>query len=684
MFNQMKYRLIIIAILLSLLSPDTSWAQQAADQVLVINGGDYAENYAAFIQTTLAKNAEDQINLLILPSAITSNVDQISATERGRLLETGELTRSEMEQTCYQVLPPDMLCSIKVLPVFTRSDAEKGDWQSYFDASLDGIYLLAGDPEISLSVLKDTPLQKAINEAYRQGVVISGGAADLYSAAVIHKSGEGSHLDSVFNFGALSVSDSSASLFLDINLPGTFVLTDIFEGNQLGSLLRAVTFQGAPSIGIGLESRSALQITKHDQIIAFSAGSPSLVLDATTYHAALSLRYTGAFQPVGASNILAHWLAPGEHGFQLTSRQHSLAAPPDRIDRNTQPLRLPDGAGSLFVSSDLLETMGLNNAASHFINLAGGKKAKLLLLAAGYQDPQEIQELASYFEGLSDNPLQILDLTNNPTEPLEISDEITGIVISAAMTPNFDPIRLQPAGLKWRSGLPVWVNHAAASWIGTNYVIEPGNPGIEDNSFFSKQDIQPGLSWLPVSIQTLLWDQNHWHGIYSQAYHYPKNLVVGLPSRSGLEISNLGARVWGEDAILTLDFSQAILLDGSAANSLIDIFAPQEMVSFQHADQDAEPIAASTPALPTATYTQHVVTPTDTPTPAPTFTSTPVPTETQRIRPTATIKPTHTPPPIPPPPDPARMNFMIVITIFMVVIILFGIWLNREWMKDNH
>jgi hypothetical protein len=142
--------------------------------------------------------------------------------------------------------------------------------------------------------------------------------------------------------------------------------------------------------------------------------------------------------------------------------------------------------------------------------------------------------------------------------------------------------------------------------------------------------------------------------------------------------------VWGEDVLFSLDLSQATLIDGGAANGLIDIFAPQEIVTYPIADQSALPVAANTPALPTATFTQYVVTPSLTATATPTYTPSPVPTETLRVRPTATIKPTHTPPPIPPPPDPARMNFMVVITMIMIIIILFGIWLNRQWIKGNH
>ena len=41
-------------------------------------------------------------------------------------------------------------------------------------------------------------------------------------------------------------------------------------------------------------------------------------------------------------------------------------------------------------------------------------------------------------------------------------------------------------------------------------------------------------------------------------------------------------------------------------------------------------------------------------------------------------RPTSTPIPIPPPPDPGSINLMVFFGVIVVLIILFGVWINRQ------
>jgi hypothetical protein len=43
-----------------------------------------------------------------------------------------------------------------------------------------------------------------------------------------------------------------------------------------------------------------------------------------------------------------------------------------------------------------------------------------------------------------------------------------------------------------------------------------------------------------------------------------------------------------------------------------------------------------------------------------------------------TPRPTSTPIPIPPPPDPGSVNLMVFFGLIVVLIILFGVWINRQ------
>lgn len=57
--------------------------------------------------------------------------------------------------------------------------------------------------------------------------------------------------------------------------------------------------------------------------------------------------------------------------------------------------------------------------------------------------------------------------------------------------------------------------------------------------------------------------------------------------------------------------------------------------------------------------------------------------EPVEIQPTKMQRPTSTPIPIPPPPESANINFMIFFGIIAVVVILFGVWLNRNSFQNK-
>lgn len=323
------------------------------------------------------------------------------------------------------------------------------------------------------------------------------------------------------------------------------------------------------------------------------------------------------------------------------------------------------------MSADLNKTSYLDVVLGEFIEQAGNADAQLALFTFDYQDASSVQEIRQVFEHAAGKPVAVIELTNLRPTSIEVPEGTTGLILSAPPKSQFDTQRLQAIAEYWRSGLPVWLNGAAFSWIGPTYVYADFLIGKQEDFIVKPDQIQTGLDWVSVGLHPYSWDQNNFQILYSLAYYQPKILALGIPYHSGLKISQEGAQVWGENAVLVLNFSQANFSNGVATHGLIDFFAPQEIISFEANAQDVQSTATLTPTLPPSiTPTQTII-----------GTATPEPTETQRIRPTATLRPTRTPMEIPPSPDPARMNLMVVITIIMVVIILFGVWLNRSWIK---
>jgi hypothetical protein len=166
--------------------------------------------------------------------------------------------------------------------------------------------------------------------------------------------------------------------------------------------------------------------------------------------------------------------------------------------------------------------------------------------------------------------------------------------------------------------------------------------------------------------------------LFALAYNHPDQLAIGLTSNAALIISEDGAEVVGENAIINLDFSQATLALGDngaivVANGLLDSFAPGEKVE-PGTINDLPQSPPATPLIQTLTPTTSP-TLTLTPTSTPTLSPTPPP---PTLTPTKTKRPTATPFPIPPPSDPVSLQWIVAFGVLIVVVILFGFLINRR------
>lgn len=693
----MKYRLIGISLIIGLLFTSISLAQEANNPSLILTGGDNETNLELFVKAVIAQDDDSRVNILVLPFSLPSNSLKISPSEREDLLSKTATLADTIEYACQRNAIASLLCSVNWAPLLGRVDAENPENLKFFSSDLDAIYILEGDPGIGLQVIGETAIQTALNQAFDEDIIIAGSVPGLFSAALFNFELPESIGKSVFDFGMLDLLISPKDQGIDYKLANTIITNQIYEPYQLGAMVHAISMPGAPHTGVGINQQSSLTISSGGLVQMSSGNLPTIFLDSETYHAAQAIQYSGPEEPISLRNVLFHLLLPGDSSFDLNTRQHSIASPPIFIRRNTQPLKLSSGEGSLFLSSDLADTTGQRAALNQFINTAGGQKANLLIIVAGFTDRPKALEMNRTLQQLVKVPTTTIILEDLEESKIQISEEITGIVVSASRSPNINFDVLEALSQSWRAGIPVWLQGAAVQWAGVSMInlqsfsLTGSSPEeqISNPFIMNSQEITPALNWIPVSIENDIWSEARWTAMVSLAVNQPENLVIGLPANTGLVISNFGTHVWGEDALLSLDLSQAeIDMDEignyQVANGLIDIFSPTEMLLFNNADINAHPLAADTPAMPVLTDTPTIPPPTLTATPTPTETPTPIPTATLRVKPTATIKPTITPPAIPPPPDPGRMNTMVLITLAIIGVILFGIWLNRRWIVDHN
>lgn len=691
-----------------------------------IGGGYNPLTFAGMVQALVARAQNGQVKILILPVAYASSPTQVSANDRAEYLKTAELRRVQMEETCRRSLPAaSYRCSALVAPVLVRPDALSPTALDYFTPDLTGILILGGDPAVAMQVIGGTPVEQAMFDAYQRGVVVAGTSAGngMQSYALLAGYRPGYDSGNSLQFGAVEVWNSPEQRGLGFGLRGAILDEHFFERGRVARLLNAISLPGAPHVGLGVDSDTGLYLSADETVEKVFGLYTAAVLDAETYHAAQAVQYRGEQHWISLRNVLLHILAPGEFTYDLRARQHSLVVPPPRIERRYSGVSLPEGAGLLLLTSQLnpanpteADLAASQTLAQRFVNGCGGANARLLIVAAGFPDQAAALEAANRFKARLGVSAQILALGEAAASPIQITPDITGLVLIGQ-----DPARVTPDGLlalaeAWKGGLPLLADGAGAAVIGVNYAAS-GAPPLDDTGVPSPDalrkltqgallvgsvDVRPGLGLVELNLVPQVDGDNRWGQWIGLAYAAPSHLSIGLPDGAGLEISRDGASVQGQDGVYVLDLSLATLSQGQPqvgsdlnqlragmviANGLLDVFAPGDLLAPSPADIRFAPLSAPTPGLAGAPIQPAVPaismaasTPAAT---APTLP--PPPTATRIPRSPATRTPRPSPTPLPAPEAastaPYLLNLMIGFGVLVTVVILAGVWANRRWIR---
>jgi cyanophycinase-like exopeptidase len=177
-FHRTLRRIVILSIILVLLlSGLPASAQPQPIEHLIPIGGGYADIYAGLSQAAVANAQNNQVKILVLPFASASDPLTITAEERAALLETAEERRFQIEEACKRAAPQDVTCQAALAPILTRSDAEDPAAAQYFVDDLAAVFILDGDPTIAMKVIFNTPLERALGEAYASDTLVAGTGA---------------------------------------------------------------------------------------------------------------------------------------------------------------------------------------------------------------------------------------------------------------------------------------------------------------------------------------------------------------------------------------------------------------------------------------------------------------------------------------------------------------------------
>lgn len=616
------------------------------NQILIPMGGGYSDLYPGMIQTILQNARDGQVNILILPTAYSTNPIQISEGERQVNLTDAERRRFETEEACKRAAPPDVTCSAVIAPVFTRDDASNPATLSLFDGPLSAVFILGGDQTVAMEAIMGTPLEPRLEELYNDGAIFAGTSAGCGVQAYNMLGGYNPNFaaGNALHFGAADMWNSPDRHGLTFGVQNAILDQHFFQRSRFARLVNAVTLPGVPHVGIGVDGYTGLHI-RDGYLLGDVFGLYDVaVLDAETYHAADNTKYVSlAGDPnafiLSTRNILVHLLAQGGETYNLNTRQHSLGESRPTLERTFESLTLPEGAGNLFLSGYLGKEPAQSEILARFVEAGSGAAGKrILIVAAGFPSERSAQTNAeSVAEALS-VPTEILAI-GKQTEPITIPDGIGGIIFIARDASLVDVNVVAPVKDAWLAGTPLLADNAAASVLGAYYSNHGPMPDETDLAEIAAQksflagitEVKAGFGLLKLNIEPRVSDDNRWGRLFSVAHAHPEFITIGLNDNTALEITSSGATVLGDDGIFVFDLRTAQLTLGTnngymIANAMLDVFAPGESVQPVQADVNAvyqrPPLPAIDVARPTAISTFTAVPATVVPMPASTQTPT--------------------------------------------------------------
>ncbi len=440
-----------------------------------------------------------------------------------------------------------------------------------------------------------------------RGGVIAGTSAGgaVQSRAMIADYSRNFAAGNALDRGAADLWNDDERRGLSVGVEGAILDQHFFQRGRLGRLAEAILRPNAPHVGIGVDAYTGLRIEHGTMLTGVFGLYTVAVLDAATYGAAEAVRFVGDRETLSVRNLLVHLLAPGDFGYDLAARRHSLGDAAETLTRTLDALSLPAGAGPLLLTGGLAAD---SDVWAHFLALAGEDDAPLLIVAAGYPNDRPAQRAADKLGAQLGGAYESVVVSKRGADALAIDGDYRGIVVLARDQSLLQPARLAAVRAAWLDGIPLLLDGAAAALAGPVFSAHGPTPEEADAAEIATQRsflegrtvITDGLALLDVTVEPALLAGNRWGRLFSLAYTHAARVAFGVADDSALVITAEGASVSGDNVVLSLDLRDAALDYGDnrafvIANGLLDIFAPGDIVRFETARQDATEAPTQTP-----------------------------------------------------------------------------------------
>jgi cyanophycinase len=551
-------------------------------------GAGYTDTFAGFVEAALDYSQHPRFYLLVLPIAFASDAFTLSAAEFLANYRAAEHRRRQLEAQARAMLPPERTCEVALLPIFQRETALALEALAYLPADLAGVYFLGGDQIIAMQIIAATPLESALYAAFQRGVPMGGNSAGLaiFSQTMIAGYGSEQHdSHNALEQGAVEIWNRPQQRGLSFGCTTALLEQHFWELARLPRVLNALAQPNVPLVAVGADAFTGAYLDD-DRTVRGAFGLYNItILDAQTYHAAANARYVGARQTLSMHNVLVHLLAAGDFAYDLVTRQTSLAPTPPALTRNWALPPLPHGAGTLWLGGELAPESALWN---EFSALCGGDDAVIWVGAVGYAEATAAQSaLAQCAAHLTGKIITVI--VDQPIT--DLPPNVSGIIVLGADAAQINPITVAPVRARWRAGVPLLLDGAAAALAGTQFAAHaptPPDPTLREQatqgSFLAGNvHFADGLALLPLLIEPRIMHANRWGYWFALAYTHPDQLAIGIAADTVLALTPQGAVVQGHNGVFVLDLQHATRTVGAnqayvLANGLLDVFGAGETV----------------------------------------------------------------------------------------------------------
>ncbi|MDX6546172.1 MAG: hypothetical protein QOG02_1946 [Gaiellales bacterium] len=609
--NSLWTRLVLVPLLIaaSALLGGAASSGAAPTPMLVPVGGDYShDSLSGFARVAAERAGGPTIDILVVPAAYGTT------PSFGSNMQLAQKRTDQIADACRAVVfeyAGLSGCSATLLPIFTRADAQNPAYASRFDdPAVDAAFFLGGDQDLAMEAVAGTPLETAMANAYRRGVVFGGTSAGdaVESRSMIWGFTDSGSPENELQQGSVLVwwgNDSDLERGLSFGSTATILDQHFYQMGRFGRLLNVVAqsddrFGGASRLGVGVDVNTGVRLIGDARLSGVFGDSSVAIIDGET--AAATHAWRGADGTLSARNLLTHLIPSGKFTYDVAARMpydhgqaqafHSPGPRPAGL------LRAP-GPGRLILGGDVAgdPTGPVMGEFLRRASASGG--SRIVEVFAGYPSTGTSNHDAQlYAKAVADagwvGEVDQIVYGQHALSASELAGAAGVLFVGGDQASLAAPVGDRAFASFVRAAIAnapvVMTDRAMTAAMGRWYAAlpEPAPAAVEDQAVAEFRagfvTVRPGLGVLPVALEPRLTVDYRWGRLYGLLRAHPDTLAFGVCSDTAIELDGSSASVIGGLSVVSADGRSARFSAGgngalAAFNVLLNVYAPGDSAS---------------------------------------------------------------------------------------------------------